>query len=103
MAEEKTQKHLNMAEEKTQKHYWIIGFVICALIAILARIDLSGNWKKAPVESQEVENMSKETHLNDTLIIRLQIESGCEDLAVKSLQKTSGKTKTPVKSAAKSK
>ena len=92
-----------MTEEKTPKHLWIIGFVICAIIAILARIDLSGNWKKASDETREVENMSKESHFNDTLIIRLQIERGCEDLAVKTLQKTSGKAKTPVKNAAKSK
>ena len=67
-----------MAEEKMPKHFWIIGTVICALIAILATIDLSGVWKDDQVESPEVENQTKETHLNDTLTIRLQIEGSCE-------------------------
>ena len=48
MTENKTHKHLKMSEEKTPKRYWIIGLVICAVIAILAMIDLSGVWKKAP-------------------------------------------------------
>lgn len=60
-----------MSEEKMPKHFWIIGLVICALIAILATIDLSGVWKTDPVETPEVE---KEPHLNDTLLIRVQIE-----------------------------
>jgi hypothetical protein len=67
-----------MSEEKMPKHFWIIGVVICALIAILATIDLSGVWRDDPVESPEVENQTKETHLNDTLMIRLQIEGNCE-------------------------
>ena len=60
-----------MSEEKMPKHFWIIGIVICALIAILATIDLSGVWRDDPVETPEVQ---KETHLNDTLTIRVQIE-----------------------------
>ncbi len=60
-----------MSEEKMPKHFWIIGIVICALIAILATIDLSGVWRDDPVESQEVQ---RETHFNDTLTIRVQIE-----------------------------
>lgn len=60
-----------MSEEKTPKHFWIIGLVICAVIAILATIDLSGIWKDEQVETQEVQ---KETHFNDTLTIRVQIE-----------------------------
>ena len=60
-----------MSEEKTPKHFWIIGIVICSLIAILATIDLSGVWKDDPVETPEVQ---KETHFNDTLTIRVQIE-----------------------------
>ena len=60
-----------MSEEKMPKHFWIIGIVICALIAILATIDLSGVWRDDQVESQEVQ---KETHFNDTLTIRVQIE-----------------------------
>lgn len=67
-----------MAEEKMPKHFWIIGIVICALIAILATVDLSGVWKDDPAESPEVENQTKETHINDTLTIRLQIEERCE-------------------------
>ncbi len=38
-----------MSEEKTPKHFWIIGIIICALISILATIDLSGIWKEAPL------------------------------------------------------
>ena len=60
-----------MSEEKMPKHFWIIGIVICALIAILATIDLSGVWRDDPVETPEVQ---KETHFNDTLTIRVQIE-----------------------------
>lgn len=67
-----------MSEEKTPKSFWIIGLVICTLIAILATIDLSGVWKDDPVETPEVQ---KETHFNDTLTIRVQIE---EVRAVKS-------------------
>lgn len=70
-----------MSEEKTPKHFWIIGLVICAVIAILATIDLSGIWKDEQVEKQEVQ---KETHFNDTLTIRVQIE---ELRSVKSPQK----------------
>lgn len=62
-----------MSEEKMPKHFWIIGIVICALISILATIDLSGVWRDDPVESP-----TNETHLNDTLTIRLQIEESCE-------------------------
>lgn len=60
-----------MSEEKMPKHFWIIGIVICALIAILATIDLSGVWRDDPVEKPEA---VKETHFNDTLTIRVQIE-----------------------------
>lgn len=67
-----------MSEEKMPKHFWIIGIVICALIAILATIDLSGVWRDDPVESPEVESPKNETHLKDTLTIRLQIEESCE-------------------------
>lgn len=67
-----------MAEEKMPKHFWIIGIVICALIAILATIDLSGVWKDDPVETPSIENQMKEPHLNDTLMIRLQIDGSCE-------------------------
>ena len=67
-----------MAEEKMPKHFWIIGIVICALIAILATIDLSGVWKDDPAETPGLENQTKETHFNDTLMIRLQIEGSCE-------------------------
>jgi len=74
-----------MSEEKMPKHFWIIGIVICALIAILATIDLSGVWRDDPVESPEVQ---KDTHFNDTLTIRVQIE---EVKAVKSPQKKSAK------------
>ena len=70
-----------MSEEKMPKHFWIIGIVICALIAILATVDLSGVWRDDPVETPAVE---KATHFNDTLTIRVQIE---EVKAVKSLQK----------------
>lgn len=76
-----------MSEEKTPKHFWIIGIVICTLIAILATIDLSGVWKDDPVETTEVQ---KETHFNDTLTIRVQIE---EVRAVKSPPKKIVKTK----------
>ena len=79
-----------MAEEKMPKHFWIIGIVICALIAILATIDLSGVWKDDPVESPEVESPTNETHLNDTLTIRVQIEESCE---VKTTLKKITKTK----------
>lgn len=37
-----------MSEEKTPKHFLIIGIAICAMIAILATIDLSGVWKNTP-------------------------------------------------------
>ena len=37
-----------MSEEKTPKHFLIIGIIICAMIAILATIDLSGVWKNTP-------------------------------------------------------
>jgi len=60
-----------MSEEKMPKHFWIIGIVICALIAILATIDLSGVWRDDPAESQEVQ---RDTHFKDTLTIRVQIE-----------------------------
>lgn len=76
-----------MSEEKMPKHFWIIGIVICALIAILATIDLSGVWRDDQVESQEVQ---KETHFNDTLTIRVQIE---EVRDVKSPPKKIVKTK----------
>ena len=74
-----------MSEEKMPKHFWIIGIVICALIAILATIDLSGVWRDDPVESPEIQ---KDTHFKDTLTIRVQIE---EVKAVKSPQKKSPK------------
>ena len=70
-----------MSEEKMPKHFWIIGIVICALIAILATIDLSGVWRDDPIETPEVQ---RDTHFNDTLTIRVQIE---EVKAVKSPQK----------------
>lgn len=76
-----------MSEEKMPKHFWIIGIVICALIAILATIDLSGVWRDDPVETPEVQ---KETHFNDTLTIRVQIE---EVKAVKSPPKKIPKAK----------
>ena len=74
-----------MSEEKMPKHFWIIGIVICALIAILATIDLSGVWRDDPVETPEVK---RETHVNDTLTIRVQIE---ELRAVKTPPKKSPK------------
>lgn len=74
-----------MSEEKMPKHFWIIGIVICALIAILATIDLSGVWRDDPVETPE---LKRETHFNDTLTIRVQIE---EVKAVKSPPKKSVK------------
>lgn len=81
-----------MSEEKTPKHFWIIGLVICALIAILATIDLSGVWRDDPVEKPEV---VKETHFNDTLTIRLQIEEvrAVKPTGKKSLKKSTGKSK----------
>lgn len=67
-----------MSEEKTPKHFWIIGMVICALIAILATLDLSGVWKDDSVESPEIDKPTNETPVNDTLVIRVQIEGSCQ-------------------------
>lgn len=77
-----------MAEEKMPKRFWIVGIVICALIAIPATIDLSGVWKDDQVESPEVKNQMKETHLNDTLTIGLQIEGSCEVKSPPKIKKT---------------
>lgn len=53
-----------MSEEKTPKHFWIIGLVICALIAILATIDLSGIWKKIPAENPGINKATKDAIFN---------------------------------------
>lgn len=49
-----------MSEEKTTKHFWIIGMVICSLIAILATIDLSGVWRDDPVEKPEIQKKTRD-------------------------------------------
>ena len=81
-----------MSEEKMPKHFWIIGIVICALIAILATIDLSGVWRDDPVEKTEA---AKETHFNDTLTIRVQIEEvrAVKPTGKKTVKKSTGKGK----------
>lgn len=80
MTEDKTHKHLKMTEEKTTKRYWIIGFLICAILVILARIDLSGNWKKIPAENPGINNATKDAIFNFAWDVKM-----CDEVHIDSL------------------
>lgn len=80
MTEDKTHKHLKMTEEKTPKRYWIIGLVICAVIATLATIDLSGVWKKA---SEAKTGVNKET--SDAIFDFAWYVKMCDEVHIDSL------------------
>lgn len=80
MTEDKTHKHLKMTEEKTPKRYWIIGFLICAILVILARIDLSGNWKKIPAENPGINKATKDAIFNFAWYVKM-----CDEVHIDSL------------------
>jgi hypothetical protein len=80
MTEENTHKHLNMTEEKTAKRYWIIGLVICAVIAILATIDLTGVWKKTPEAKVGVYKETSDAIFNFDWYVKM-----CDEVHIDSL------------------
>ena len=69
-----------MSDEKTPKHFWIIGLVICALIAILATIDLSGIWKKVPDKKVGINKESKDAIFNFAWDVKM-----CDEVHIDSL------------------
>lgn len=80
MAEDNTHKHLKMTEEKTPKRYWIIGLVICAVIATLATIDLSGVWKKASEAKVGVNKETSDAIFNFAWYVKM-----CDEVHIDSL------------------
>ena len=69
-----------MSEEKMPKHFWIIGIVICALIAILATIDLSGVWKRVPAAKVGILNETSDAIFNFAWDVKM-----CDEVHIDSL------------------